>query len=206
MSDESQTGATEPTSGAQDNATPNASVESASALEANVRHLTTQMQAMQSMHQAQMQQVQGLYNAMQQRQAHPLAPPQEVAQTQVNPALMRLDEDDPYFEQFQGIYQDANQQNEVLRNQVNHMQQSIQNLTMQQSRSTVQTSVEGAIEKHQVPAELANDFKTVAYAYMASAQPGQQVNAEHLVGQMMQNLGKYAEVARKKWAEEASKP
>ncbi len=204
MSDEGiKIGATEP-------ATPASAPEvgdhaTVSGLEANVRHLTNQMQAMQSMHQQQMQAMNSMYSAMQQPSAHPLAPP-SAAKAPMSPVLSRLEEDDPYFEQFQGIYSEATQKNEQLQNQVQQLQQSIQQLNMAQSRQTVQSSVENAMEKHQVPEELANDFRTVAYAYMASAQPGQSVDADHLVNQMMQNLGKYAEVARKKWVEEASKP
>lgn len=170
-----------------------------SGLQASVRHMQTQMQAMQNMVSQQMHAMQSMTAAQQQASQAPQPQP-------TRPMIPGLDEDDPYFEQFSAVAGVQQNQAAQLQEQVKTLQQSLHNLNMSHSRQSVQNQVESALSKHHVPQELADDVKTTVYAYIASSPANQVASADHLVGQFMQNLGKYSEVARKKWAEEAKKP
>ena len=181
-----------------ENVVENVQSAETAAMQASMRHMQNQMQAMQNMVSQQMQAMQAMTAAQHQAQA-PQSQPQR-------PMIPGLDEDDPYFEQFNAVAGVQQQQTTQLQEQVKQLQQSLHNLNMSHSRQNVQNQVESALAKHQVPQELADDVKTTVYAYMASSPNNQISSADHLVGQFMQNLGKYSEVARKKWADEAKKP
>jgi len=172
-------------------------------LQAQLGQMQAQMQAMQQMHS---QQMQGLYGAMRANPAQqPPEPPPSPSYKDI-PALAGLDEDDPYFDQFRSMADHFGTQSASLESENASLRQQVQDLTLSQSRASVQGQVDGALDKHQVPTEMADDIRATVYAYMASAPQGQNVSADAIVARYMQNLGKFAEVARTKWANEANKP
>ena len=169
-------------------------------MSASMQQMQTQIQAMQQMQLRQMQQMQAAMHAGQQ-QFQQQQPP-----TAALPQNFKIDEDDPYFEQFSALASQSQGDVGALQNEVSQLKNQLHHMTMNVSRQNVQAQVDGALSQHQVPEELANDVRTTVYAYMAATPANQQVSADHLVGQFMQNLGRYQEVARKQWAAEAKKP
>ena len=175
------------------------------ALRAQIDGLQNEMRAMQQ-YNTQFQS--NMMGAMQQQNpSHPLAPPQPQPLT---PGYdVEIDKDDPYYDQFKQVvnaHQSTLKESTELKQRLSQMEQQLNQVNMTQSRQNIQGQVDAALEKHRVPSSLSNDVKTTVYAYMASTPPGQQIQADHIVSQFMQNLGLYAENARKAWAEEAKKP
>lgn len=181
-------------------ATPEVSADPNEGLKAQMHMMQNQMQAMQSMYQNQMQMMQA--NSGAQRQVAPQAPPPII----VPPSLNKLDEDDPYRQAMVGLAQNSQDDVATLKSQLEQMQKQVYDMNVSMSRQGVQEQVDRAIEKHKVPEMMAHDVRTTAYAYLASAPPGQQVSVDAMVNRFMQSLGQYAESARTTWAEEASKP
>jgi len=175
-------------------------------LQAQLQAMQQQVQAMQSMQQQSMQNMMAMAN-QQRAQANPswdatpASPP--------TPAfLQNMDPDDPYYQQFQQLAKEYGGDKDALKQQVTMLSHALQNIQMQNSRSHVENSVTSALEKHKVPDELADKVRTMAYAAMVEGgNNGQGVPAaDALVGDFMQSLGQYAQVARKKWTEDAKKP
>lgn len=176
-----------------------ATTAESSALSAQLSALQNQMHAMQQAHQSQLQTIYGAMANGQQVQ-------QPVENEPVVPNIPGLDEDDPYYDQFSSVMKTQVGRNNELQGQVAELQAQLSNMTVSLNQKNVQSQVEAALEKHRVPQSLADDVRTVAYAYMASAPKGQHVSAESMVAQFMQNLGHYATEARKEWSEEAKRP
>ena len=168
-------------------------------MNASMQQMQTQIQAMQQMQMRQMQQMQA--SAQQQQ-----LPQEPIPASAALPNNFKIDEDDPYFDQFAALANQSQGNVGALQGEVAQLKNQLHNMTMNVSRQNVQTQVDGAMTQHQVPEELANDVRTTVYAYMAATPANQQVSADHLVSQFMQNLGRYQEVARKQWAAEAKKP
>lgn len=175
------------------------------ALQAQLEQMQQQFQAMQSMQQQSMQNMMAMMN--QGRSQHPswdatpTSPP--------TPAFLQgMDEDDPYYQQFKALASEYGAEKNGLKQQVTMLSNALQNIQLENSKSHIENSVTKAMEKHKVPEELADKVRTVAYAAMAQGgNNGQGVpSADALVSDFMQSLGQYAQVARKKWADEAKKP
>tara|TARA_R100001086_G_scaffold51514_2_gene22948 strand:- start:7791 stop:8498 length:708 start_codon:yes stop_codon:yes gene_type:complete len=174
------------------------------AMQAQMEQMQQQVQAMQSMHQQSMQNMMSVMSQQRQQphwDATPTSPP-------TPNFLQGLDEDDPYFQNFKALAQEYGGENQSLKSQVKMLSETLSNIQFQNSKSDIENRVTKALEKHKVPEELADKVRTVAYAAMAQGgNNGQNIpEADALVGDFMQSLGKYAEVARKKWTEEAKKP
>lgn len=175
---------------------PDTSGADMSALTAQITAMQTQMQAMQQSHQGQMQ---AIYGAMGSGQQAPAPAP-------AKPVIAGIDEDDPYYDQFSSVMQTQIERNNSLQGQVAELKGHLQNMTLSLNQQNVEQQVNSALERHNVPQSLAEDIKTVAYAYMASAPQGQHVSADSMVAKFMQNLGHWATEARKEWSAEANKP
>lgn len=192
-----------PDAGADTTAVDTGATPQVAGLQAQLGQMQAQMQAMQQMHS---QQMQGIYGAMRTNPAQqPPAPPPSPSYKDI-PALAGLDEDDPYFDQFRSMADHFGNQSASIESENASLRQQLQEVTLSQSRSSVQGQVDGALEKHKVPSEMSDDIRATVYAYMSSAPQGQSVSADAIVARYMQNLGKFAEVARTKWANEAKKP
>jgi len=169
------------------------------ALQAQVRDLTNNMQAMHNMYS---QQLGNMQSAVASR---PSAPPPP-AQPQLPQFLDRMDEDDPYYDAFKDIASGASTENAALRRQVSELTQHVNHMNMNMSQRSVQEQVDQAISSHGVPEALAHDVRTTAYAYMTQTPNGQQVSVDALVGNFMKNLKVYSDSHYKERTEEARKP
>lgn len=177
-------------------------------LQAQLQAMQQQVQAMQSMQQQSMQNMMAMMN-QQRAQGNPSWDGTPASSPTPVPAfLQNMDPDDPYYQQFQQLAKEYGGDKDALKQQVSMLSNALQNIQMQNSRSHVENSVTKALEKHKVPEELADKVRTMAYAAMVEGgNNGQGVPAaDALVGDFMQSLGAYAQVARKKWADEAKKP
>lgn len=164
-----------------------------------------ELAAMQQMQAQSMQQMNAAIGAIQSGWQATPAPPQPVHEPVLPQSIAKLDEDDPYYEQFKQLAQGSSQRESELQKTVGELREQINNMNLSMSRQSVQQQVTQVMKKHQVPEELAEQIRTTAYAYLASAPQGQ-ANLDGVVNSFMQSLGKYQEVARKKWADEARKP
>lgn len=167
------------------------------ALKAELGGMQTQVSALRQLYMQQQQQMQ---------YAAAPASPQEPPPVELPPELQRMDEDDPYASQFKAVLEASQRGNTSMQGQIGQLQQAINQISMNSARQSVQQQVDSAISRFKVPESMAQDVRTTAYAYMASTPQGQQVSADHLVQNFMQNLGRYADQARKQWSDEAKKP
>ena len=170
----------------------------AAQMQAQLQAVQNQMAAMQQTHQTQLH---SIYSAMAgnqpaQQQA-PAAPPM--------PEIPGIDKEDPYYDQFSQIFNSQVTKNSEMQTELQGLRQQLDNMTLSMSRQNVHRQVEEAIEHHRVPESLAQDVRTVAYAHMASS-PNGNMDANGFVRGFMQNLGVYANDARKQWADEAKRP
>ena len=139
---------------------------------------------------------QGAAQAMQ-----PPAPPQPV----LPPGFENLDMDDPYVKPLAALAQHMATQNAELTHTVKSLRSQVDDQLMESHRRDLNSNVETAMNKHKVPEELKDLARTTVFALMHTSD-GKNIDADTMVRNYMQQVGKYTDGAFKRRAEEAKKP
>lgn len=120
------------------------------------------------------------------------------------PEIENLDDDDPYAGPLKVLNKKMGEQQAQTHQALAYIGQQLNQMGMQQTRSTLESKVSTALGEHQVPPELEDVVKTTVYAYMANTNEPAEPSA--LVKDFMQSLGAYNESMKKGWAQNVNKP
>jgi uncharacterized coiled-coil protein SlyX len=137
---------------------------------------------------------------VQQTHAEP-EPPRAV----MPPGFENLDMEDPYVAPVATLAQHMAQQNAELTRTVSQLQNQLNDQLMASQRREITGNVESALTKYKVPDELKDLARTTVFALMHSSD-GKNIDADTMVRNYMQQVGKYTEGAFKRRAEEAKQP
>ena len=179
---------------------------SISALQSQLTQAQAMMQQQQQAHQVQMNQMMESIGAMVRGQGaaqtmQPAAPPQPV----LPPGFENLDMDDPYVKPLAALAQHMATQNAELTHTVKSLRSQVDDQLMESHRRDLNSNVETAMNKHKVPEELKDLARTTVFALMHTSD-GKNIDADTMVRNYMQQVGKYTDGAFKRRAEEAKKP
>lgn len=126
-------------------------------------------------------------------------------QVQLPPGFENLDMDDPYVAPLANLAQHMARQNAELSMTVKSLQSQMQDQLLQSQRREITGNVESALSKHNVPDELKDLARTTVFALMQTSE-GKNIDADTMVRNYMQQVGKYTDGAFKRRAEEAKQP
>ena len=182
------------------------STPSVDSLQSQLQQTQAMMQQQQQAHQAQMDQMMQSLGAMVRGQGaaqamQPPAPPQPV----LPPGFENLDMDDPYVKPLAALAQHMATQNAELTHTVKSLRSQVDDQLMESHRRDLNSNVEAAMNKHKVPEELKDLARTTVFALMHTSD-GKNIDADTMVRNYMQQVGKYTDGAFKRRAEEAKKP
>ena len=135
------------------------------------------------------------------------APPtyQEEAAPVMPPGFDQLDLDDPYVRPLATLAQHMAKQNAELSMTVKQLQGQVSDQLVSSKRRELNGNVEHALSKHKVPDELKDLARTTVFALMHSSE-GKNIDADTMVRNYMQQVGRYTDGAFKRRAEEAKQP
>lgn len=121
------------------------------------------------------------------------------------PGFENLDMEDPYVAPVATLAKHMAQQNAELSRTVTDLKSQLDNQLLESQRREITGNVESALSKYKVPDELKDLARTTVFALMHTSD-GKNIDADTMVRNYMQQVGKYTEGAFKRRAEEAKQP
>lgn len=186
--------------------------EAVTAQDPSVEHMQAQLKQTQLLmeqqnlaHQNQMKQMMDSLGSLVRGGGQAVASTPEPIQPTLPPGFENLDLEDPYVAPLANLAQHMARQNAELSVTVKQLQGQVNSQLMESQRREITGNVETALDKHKVPDELKDLARTTVFALMHSSE-GKNIDADTMVRNYMQQVGKYTDGAFKRRAEEAKQP
>jgi hypothetical protein len=183
-------------------ATPEPSIEQ---MQAQLKQAQMLMEQQNLAHQNQMKQMMDSLGSLVRGGGQAATPVPEPVQPKLPPGFENLDLDDPYVAPLASLAQHMARQNAELSMTVQQLKGQVNDQLVESQRREITGSVETALDKHKVPEELKDLARTTVFALMHSSE-GKNIDADTMVRNYMQQVGKYTDGAFKRRAEEAKQP
>ena len=189
-----------------------AGAEGSEAQQPSIESLQSQLQQQQILmeqqnlaHQNQMKQMMDSLGSLVRAGGAPQQVQPQAPEVKLPPGFENLDLEDPYVAPLANLAQHMAQQNAQLAVEVKNLRGQMSDQLLKSERREITGNVEAAISKHKVPEELKDLARTTVFALMHSSE-GKNIDADTMVRNYMQQVGKYTDGAFKRRAEEAKQP